>query len=113
MKIICVLNFHLTRYLCWVQVRLLLTCNSAKGIDRVIVEALYDLQPFEVNCHEATVLQLQAHEDFVNKCDLRDNGLFSEVISQYDDMHRRCVERPKMNCLSGWLTALPVGQNHF
>ena len=44
----------------------------------MIVEALHDLQPFEVECHEATVLQ--AHKNFVNKCDLRNDGLFQEVI---------------------------------
>ena len=56
---------------------------------------------------------LQAHMDFVNKCDLRVKGLFHEVISKFDDMHRRCVEHAKINHLSSWLTVLPVGQNHF
>ena len=49
----------------------------------------------------------------MNKCDLWDNGLFPKVISQFDNIHRRCVECPKMNRPSGWLTVFPVGQNHF
>ena len=56
---------------------------------------------------------LQAYKDFVNKCDLRVNSLFHEVISKFDGMHRRCVEHAKINHLSSWLTVLPVGQNYF
>ena len=73
----------------------------------MIDEALHGLQPFEVDHHEATVLQ--EHKDFVNKCDLRDNGLFQEVISKFDEMHRRCAEYANMNHLFCW----PVGQSHF
>ena len=49
----------------------------------------------------------------MNKCDLRVNGLFHEVISKFDGMHHRCVEHAKINHLSSWLTVLPVGQNNF
>ena len=65
----------------------------------VIVEALHGLQPFEVDHHETTVFQ--AHKVFMNHCDLRDNGLFQEVITKFDDMHCRCVEHAKLNHLSG------------
>lgn len=77
----------------------------------MIVEALYGLQSFEVDCQETTVLQ--AHKVFMNQCDLKDNGLFQEVITKFDDMHHRCVGRAEINHLSGWLSVLPVGQNHF
>ena len=35
------------------------------------------------------------------------------MISQLDDLHHRWMEHAKMNNISGWLTVLPVGQNHF
>ena len=82
-----------------------------KDTTKVIVEVLHGLQPFEVDHHETTVLQ--AYKVFMNQCDVRDNGLFQEIITKFDDMHRICVEHAKLNHLSGWLTALPVGQNHF
>ena len=56
---------------------------------------------------------LQTYKDLVNKCDLRDNGLFQEVITKFNDIHHRSVEHAKLNHLSGWLTVLPVAQNHF
>ena len=87
-------------------------CFAAlKDATRVIVEALHGLQPFEVDHHETTVLQ--ANKVFRNQYDLRDNGLFQEVITKFDDIHHRCVESAKLNHPSGWLTMLPIGQNHF
>ena len=49
----------------------------------------------------------------MNQCDLMDNDLFRKVITKFDDMNCRCVEHAKLNHLSGSLTVLPVGQNHF
>lgn len=49
----------------------------------------------------------------MQKCDLRDTGLFQEMIREFDDRHHRCVECTKMNHLSSWFMVLPVSQNHF
>ena len=68
----------------------------------MIVEALYGLQPFEVDRHETTVLQ--AHKIFLNQCDLRNNGLLQGVITKFGDMHCRCVECA--NCII-YLVGLP------
>ena len=34
-------------------------------------------------------------------------------MPQFDGACRRSVERAKLNDLSGWLTVLPMSQNHF
>ena len=34
-------------------------------------------------------------------------------MPRFDQIRRRSVERAKMNTLSGWLTVLPISQNHY
>ena len=52
---------------------------ASRDATTVIVEALHDLQPFEVDCYKVTVLCAQ--KEYVNKTDLRNNELFRDVIS--------------------------------
>ena len=35
------------------------------------------------------------------------------LLPQFDGVCRRSVERAKLNDLSGWLTVLPMSQDHF
>ena len=35
------------------------------------------------------------------------------MLPQFDGACRRSVERAKLNDLSGWLTVLPMSQDHF
>ena len=71
----------------------------------MIVEGLGGLWLHQVDRHKATVLQ--THKDFVNKCDLRDNGLFQEVITKFNDIHHTRVADAKLNIyLAGLLCYL-------
>ena len=85
--------------------------TASRNATQVIVQALHGVRCFEVDRHEETVLC--AHKDFVRQSELRNDELFTNLLSRFDGVRRRSVERAKMNSLSGWLTVLPIGRDHF
>ena len=85
--------------------------SASRGATQVIVQALHGFRSFEVDRHVETVFR--AHKDFVRQCELRYDEFFSTLLPQFDGACRRSVERAKSNDLSGWLTVLPMSQDHF
>jgi len=49
----------------------------------------------------------------VRQSELRNDELFSTLLPQFDGICCRSMEQAKMNNLSGWLTMLPVSQDHY
>ena len=85
--------------------------SVSRDATQVIVQALHGLRSFEVDRHVETAFR--AHKDFVRQCELRYDELFSTLLPQFDGACRRSVEQAKLNDLSGWLTVLPMSQDHF
>ena len=85
--------------------------SASRDATQVIVQAVHGLRSFEVDCHVETVFH--THKDFVWQCELQYDEFFSTLLPQFDGACRRSVERAKLNDLSGWLTVLPMSQDHF
>jgi len=92
--------------------------SASRDATLVIVQALHGFRSFEVDHHEETVIH--AHKDFVRQSELRNDEFFSTLLPQFDGVCCRSVEQAKTNnlsgwlmVLSGWLTVLPVSQDHY
>jgi len=85
--------------------------SASRDATQVIVQALHGLRSFEVDHHGETVIH--AHKDFVRQSELRNDEFFSTLLPQFDGVCHRSMEQVKMNNLSGWLTVLPVSQDHY
>ena len=85
--------------------------SASRDATQVIVQGLHSLRSFEVDCHVEIVFR--ADKDFMRQCKLRYDEFFSTLLPQFIWACRRSVERAKLNDLSGWLSVLPMSQDHF
>ena len=74
-------------------------------------------QILKIDCHEETYnYVVHAHKDCMTQTlsKLHNDELFYTRLPQFDRVccRSRSVERVKINNLSGWLTVLPVSQDH-
>ena len=88
-----------------------LNFSASQCSTQVIVKAIKDLIPFELDSHE--LMLFEAQKEYKRLQHLKHADLFDYICSQLDPIHQRALLRAKDNDLSVWLSVIPTERYNF
>jgi len=85
--------------------------SASQCSTQVIVKAIRNMIPFELDSHE--LMLFEAQKEYKRLLHMKHNDLFDCMCSQLDPIHHRALLRAKDNDLSVWLSVLPTEKDNF
>ena len=85
--------------------------TASRHATQVIVGAIKQACQFQISVHDDMVFSAQKAYHQLMECSHID--LFSVVLSGFDSIHQRVLQRARDNSLGVWLSVTPVESNHF